>query len=68
VLKTLGVAPAFRGRGLGDSGGFLTPRPWKGRGAPNVIHAYMKSDNRSRAMSGHFGRSIRTYALMKAGL
>lgn len=65
VLKTLGVAPAFRGRGLGYSVSYLTHLHWKERGARNVIHAYMKSDNRSRAMSGHFGKSIRTYALMK---
>jgi ribosomal protein S18 acetylase RimI-like enzyme len=68
VLKTLGVAPAFRGRGLGYSVSYLTHLHWKERGARNVIHAYMKSDNRSRAMSGHFGKSIRTYVLMKGSL
>ncbi|MDB5105527.1 MAG: sortase and related acyltransferase [Fibrobacteres bacterium] len=68
VLKTLGVAPAFRGRGLGYSVSYLTHLHWKERGARNVIHAYMKSDNRSRAMSGHFGKSIRSYVLMKGSL
>jgi hypothetical protein len=68
VLKTLGVAPAFRGRGLGYSVSYLTHRHWKERGARNVIHAYMKSDNRSRAMSGHFGKSVRTYVLMKGSV
>ncbi|MEO6097930.1 MAG: hypothetical protein ABIW76_20625 [Fibrobacteria bacterium] len=65
VLKTLGVAPAFRGRGLGYSVSYLTHLHWKEHGTRNIIHAYMKSDNRSRAMSGRFGKSIRTYALMK---
>ncbi len=65
VLKTLGVAPAFRGRGLGYAVSYLTHKYWKERGARNIIHAYMKSDNRSRAMSGHFGKSIRTYSLVK---
>lgn len=65
VLKTLGVTPEFRSRGLGYAVSYLTHRHWLEKGCRRIIHAYMKSDNRSRSMSAHFGKRLRAYALMK---
>jgi len=65
VLKTLGVLPEHRGLGLGYGLTYLFHRHWQDQGYESVIHAYMKSDNRSREMSAQISRPFRTYALMK---
>jgi hydroxymethylglutaryl-CoA reductase (NADPH) len=68
VLKTLGVAPALRSKGLGYALSYLTHKYWLERGHTQILHAYMKTDNHSRSMSSHFGESLRTYALLKGAV
>jgi hypothetical protein len=69
VLKTLGVHPDFRARGLRSLGlgyglSYLTHRHWLEQGCASIIHAYMKTDNRSRSMSARFGVPLRDYVLL----
>jgi GNAT superfamily N-acetyltransferase len=68
VLKTLGVLPEHRGIGLGFGLSYLFHKHWLERGCESLIHAYMKTDNRSTGMSNHVAKPFRTYALMKAGV
>jgi len=65
VFKTLGVHPDARNLRIGFGIGYLTHKLWLERGIQQVIHAYMKSDNVSLAMSSRFGRTIREYALLR---
>ena len=65
VLKTIGVHPRARRQGIGYGVSYLTHKFWLERGFERIIHAYMKSDNVSQAMSSHFDRTIREYALVR---
>ena len=65
VLKSIGVHPRARNRHLGYGVSYLTHKLWLQRGYAQIIHAYMKSDNVSRAMSSQFGRTLREYALLR---
>jgi hypothetical protein len=72
VLKTLGVHPDFRARGLRSLGlgyalSYLTHLHWLEQGCKSIIHAYMKTDNRSRSMSARFGVPLREYVLLGSG-
>lgn len=66
VLKTLAMAPAARGLGLGT---FLTDevrRLAAEKGCESVIHALMQTDNTSIRISRHSARVFRRYALYEA--
>jgi hypothetical protein len=65
VFKTFGVHPRARRQRIGFGVSYLTHKFWLERGFERIIHAYMKSDNTSHAMSSHFGRTIREYALVR---
>jgi len=65
VLKTIGVHPDARNLRIGYGVVYLTHKLWLERGFQQIIHAYMKSDNASRAMSSHVSRTIREYALLR---
>jgi hypothetical protein len=65
VLKTIGVHPRARKQRIGFGVSYLTHKLWLERGFSRIIHAYMKTDNASRAMSAHFGRTLREYALVR---
>jgi hypothetical protein len=65
VLKTIGVHPHARNLRIGFGVSYLTHKLWLERGFQQIIHAYMKSDNVSRAMSSHFSRTLREYALLR---
>jgi hypothetical protein len=70
VLKTIGVHPDFRARGLRSLGlgyglSYLTHRHWLEKGCASILHAYMKTDNRSRSMSARFGAPLRDYVLLR---
>jgi len=64
VLKTIGVHPRVRKQRIGFGVSYLTHKHWMEQGFQRIIHAYMKSDNVSRAMSSHFGQTLREYALV----
>jgi ribosomal protein S18 acetylase RimI-like enzyme len=63
VLKTLAVAPAFRGVGLGHELVAACQSAAAGRGFLHVIHALIREGNPSGRISAHFARPIRSYAL-----
>jgi len=65
VLKTIGVHPRARKQRIGFGISYLTHKLWLERGFAQVIHAYMKSDNASRAMSSQFDQALREYALLR---
>jgi len=65
VLKTIGVDPRARGQRIGVGVTYLTHKYWLERGFGQVIHAYMKSDNVSHAMSSRLGPTLREYALVR---
>ena len=65
VLKTIGVHPRARKQRIGFGISYLTHKLWLERGFQQIIHAYMKSDNASRAMSSHFDQALREYALVR---
>jgi len=65
VLKTIGVHPRARNQRIGFGISYLTHKLWLERGFQQIIHAYMKSDNASRAMSSHFDQALRQYALVR---
>jgi hypothetical protein len=68
VLKTLGVLPEHRGLGLGYVLSYLFHKHWLERGHTSLIHAYMKTDNRSSGMSERTAQPFRTYALMQGAV
>ena len=71
ILKTVGVLPEYR-RGLSRGiSWYLTYRYHTSlleRGYAQFVHATMKEDNTSRAMSSRFARRIREYTLYEAAL
>ena len=68
ILKTMAVHPAWRGLGLGSALIDQCQRAARSLGFRQVIHALMHEDNRSRAISSHFGRTIRRYTLFAKDL
>ncbi len=65
VFKTFGVHPRARGQRIGYGLSYLTHKFWLERGIEQIVHAYMKSDNVSHAMSSRIGRTMREYALVR---
>jgi len=63
VLKTLAVAPEFRGIGLGHALVTACQSAAAGLGFRHVIHALIREGNLSERISVHYARSIRSYAL-----
>jgi GNAT superfamily N-acetyltransferase len=63
VLKTLAVAPEFRGVGLGQELVAACQSAASGRGFRHVIHALIREGNPSGRISAHYARPIRSYAL-----
>jgi GNAT superfamily N-acetyltransferase len=63
VLKTLAVAPEFRGFGLGHALVAACHSAAAGRGFRHVIHALIREGNPSGRISAHFARPIRSYTL-----
>ena len=63
ILKTLAVAPEFRGVGLGQELVAACQSAALGRGYRHVIHALICEGNPSRRISAHYARPIRSYAL-----
>jgi GNAT superfamily N-acetyltransferase len=63
VLKTLAVAPAFRGIGLGHELVAACQSAAADRGFLYVIHALIREGNPSGRISGHYARPIRSYSL-----
>jgi GNAT superfamily N-acetyltransferase len=63
VLKTLAVAPQFRGAGLGQALVAACQSAAAGRGFRHVIHALIREGNPSGRISARFARPIRSYAL-----
>jgi hypothetical protein len=65
VLKTIGVHPSARQQHIGIGISYLTHKLWLERQYQSIIHAYMKTDNASNAMSDTFAKPIREYALVQ---
>jgi GNAT superfamily N-acetyltransferase len=63
VLKTLAVAPNFRGIGLGHALLAACQKSAHGLGYRHVIHALIREGNISERISAHYARPIRSYAL-----
>jgi GNAT superfamily N-acetyltransferase len=63
VLKTLAVAPEFRGIGLGQALVEVCQLAAAGRGFRYAIHALIREGNPSGRISAHFARPIRSYTL-----
>jgi GNAT superfamily N-acetyltransferase len=63
VLKTLAVAPEFRGIGLGQTLVAACQSAALGLGYRHVIHALIREGNPSGRISAHTARPIRCYAL-----
>jgi GNAT superfamily N-acetyltransferase len=63
ILKSLAVAPAFRGVGLGHELVAACQSEAAGRGFLHVIHALIREGNPSGRISAQFARPIRSYAL-----
>ncbi len=63
VLKTLAVAPQFRGAGLGQALVAACQSAAAGRGFRHVIHALIREGNPSGRISARIARPIRSYAL-----
>lgn len=63
VLKTLAVAPEFQGIGLGHALVAACHSAAAGQGYARVIHALIRTGNRSGRISAHYARPIRSYAL-----
>jgi GNAT superfamily N-acetyltransferase len=68
ILKTLAVAPALRGIGLGTALLAHAHRAAREHGFRRVIHALIHEKNVSRRMSDHSARTIRRYALFRRSL
>lgn len=71
ILKTIGVLPEYR-RGLSRGVSWYVVYRYhmslRERGYEHFVHATMKEDNTSRAMSSRFARKIRGYSLYEASL
>jgi GNAT superfamily N-acetyltransferase len=63
VLKTLAVAPGFRGIGLGHALLAACQHAAHGLGYRHVIHALIREGNVSERISAHYARPIRSYTL-----
>jgi GNAT superfamily N-acetyltransferase len=63
VLKTLAVAPDFRGIGLGHALLAACQQSAHGLGYRHVIHALIRKGNVSEKLSAHYARPIRSYTL-----
>lgn len=63
ILKTLAVAPEFRGIGLGNALVAACQSAAAGRGFRHVIHALIREGNPSGRISAHYAKPIRSYAL-----
>jgi len=63
VLKTLAVAPEFRGIGLGHALVTACQSAAAGLGFRHMIHALIREGNLSQRISAHYARPIRSYAL-----
>jgi len=63
VLKTLAVAPRFRGVGLGHALAAAGKSAAVSYGHRYVIYALIREGNPSERISAHYARSIRSYAL-----
>jgi len=72
ILKTVGILREYQGRGLSRSIAWNLTYEYHmrliRRGYENFIHALMKEDNASRAMSDRFAKKIREYRLYEAAL
>lgn len=68
ILKTVAVDPSAAGIGLGGVLVDLVQRAARTGGFRRAIHALMHETNRSRALSRHYARTIRRYALFSRGL
>lgn len=63
ILKSMAVLPEWNGRGIGARLMAEVSSNAHRLGFTRAIHALMHEDNRSRTMSGHYGREIRQYTL-----
>lgn len=63
ILKSLAVLPAWNGKGIGPLLMSMVTRNARELGFRRAIHALMKEDNRSRALSSRHGAEIRQYTL-----
>ncbi|MGE5257768.1 MAG: GNAT family N-acetyltransferase [Hyphomicrobiales bacterium] len=63
ILKTLAVAPDFRGIGLGHALLAICQQSAHGLGYRHVIHALIRKGNVSEKLSAHYARPIRSYTL-----
>jgi len=63
VLKTLAVAPGFRGIGLGHALLAACQQSAHGLGYRHVIHALIREGNVSEKLSARYARPIRSYTL-----
>jgi GNAT superfamily N-acetyltransferase len=68
ILKTLAVAPDFRGIGLGHALVAACHSAAAGLGYPRVIHALIRAGNRSGRISARYARPIRSYTLFAKGI
>jgi GNAT superfamily N-acetyltransferase len=63
VVKTVAVAPDFRGIGLGHALVAACQQSAHGLGYRHVIHALIRAGNVSARISAHYARPIRSYAV-----
>ena len=63
ILKTVAVAPPFRGIGLGHALAAASQSAAIGSGYRDVIYALIRAGNPSARISAHYARPIRSYAL-----
>jgi len=63
IIKSLAVLPEWSGKGVGSFLMALATVNARRLGYKRAIHALMHEENRSRAMSGHYGTVIREYTL-----
>jgi hypothetical protein len=63
ILKTLGVAPEYRGSYVAMGLTFEFHRQLKQDGLRTALHAMMKDDNASQSMSAKYAQPLRSYVL-----
>jgi GNAT superfamily N-acetyltransferase len=63
IIKTVVVAPDLAGHGLGSALIDRVQQCARQMGFRRAVHALMHEGNVSRTISGHYGRTIRQYAL-----